>query len=45
MCSAVGQLFQAADPLFSGSSRLKAGCGQECPPHAVQLLPETGQVQ
>jgi squalene synthase HpnC len=25
--------FQAADPLSSGSSRLKAGCGQKCPPH------------
>jgi hypothetical protein len=29
----VGQPIQAADPLSSGSSRLKAGCGQNCPPH------------
>jgi hypothetical protein len=29
----VGQPIQAADPLSSGSSRLKAGCGQDCPPH------------
>jgi hypothetical protein len=30
---AVGQPIQAADPLSSGSGRLKAGCGQNCPPH------------
>jgi len=29
----VGQPIVAADPLSSGSSRLKAGCGQDCPPH------------
>jgi hypothetical protein len=29
----VGQPIQAADPLSSGSSRLKAGCGQDCPAH------------
>jgi hypothetical protein len=29
----VGQPILAADPLSSGSSRLKAGCGQDCPPH------------
>jgi hypothetical protein len=29
-----GQPIQAADPLSSGSSRLKAGCGQDCPPHS-----------
>jgi predicted GH43/DUF377 family glycosyl hydrolase len=29
----VGQPIQAADPLSSGSSRLIAGCGQDCPPH------------
>jgi len=32
----VGQPIQAADPLSSGSSRLKAGCGQDCPPHNQQ---------
>jgi hypothetical protein len=31
--SDVGQPIQAADPLSSRSSRLKAGCGQDCPPH------------
>jgi hypothetical protein len=30
---AVGQPIQAADPLSSGSSRLKAGCRQDCLPH------------
>jgi len=29
----VGQPIQAADPLLSGSSRLKAGCRQDCLPH------------
>jgi hypothetical protein len=29
----VGQPIQAADPLSSGSSRLKAGCSQDCLPH------------
>jgi hypothetical protein len=29
----VGQPIQAAAPLSSGASRLKAGCGQDCPPH------------
>jgi hypothetical protein len=29
----VGQPIQAADPLYSGSSPLKAGYGQDCPPH------------
>jgi hypothetical protein len=29
----VGQPIQAADPLSSGSSRLKAGCRQDCLPH------------
>jgi hypothetical protein len=29
----VGQPIQAADPLSSGSSPLKAGCGQDCPPY------------
>jgi len=34
----VGQPIQAADPLSSGSSRLKAGCGQDCPPHGTGAL-------
>jgi hypothetical protein len=39
----VGQPILAADPLSSGSSRLKAGCGQDCPPHRCrQILRETG---
>jgi hypothetical protein len=29
----VGQPIRAADPLSNGSSRLKAGCRQDCPPH------------
>ena len=29
----VGRPFQAVDLLSSRSSRLKVGCGQECPPH------------
>ena len=29
----VGQPILAADPLSSGSNRLKAGRGQDCPPH------------
>ena len=29
----VGQPILAADPLSSGSSRLKGGCGQDWPPH------------
>jgi hypothetical protein len=29
----VGRPILAADPLSSGSSRLKAGCGQNCPPY------------
>ena len=33
----VGQPIQAADPLSSGSSRLKAGCGHDCPPHNGKL--------
>ena len=33
LCRFVGQPIQAADPLSSGSGRLKAGCGQDCPPH------------
>src|SRR6266436_308340 len=28
-----GAAYQAADPLSSGSCRLKAGCGQDWPPH------------
>jgi hypothetical protein len=32
-CCFVGQPIQAADPLSSGSSRLKTGCGLNCPPH------------
>jgi peptidyl-prolyl cis-trans isomerase A (cyclophilin A) len=31
----VGQPILAADPLSSGSSRLKAGCGQYCPPYKM----------
>src|ERR1022692_690682 len=39
----VGQPIQAADPLSSGSSRLKAGCRQDCLPHdSCQVLRETG---
>jgi predicted GH43/DUF377 family glycosyl hydrolase len=34
----VGQPIQAADPLSSGSSRLKAGCRQDCLPHYVVAL-------
>ena len=35
----VGQPIQAADPLSSGSSRLKAGCRQDCLPHdSCQVL-------
>ena len=33
MVANVGQAIQPADLLSSGSSRLKAGCGQDCPPH------------
>src|SRR6266496_3349815 len=33
--SNVGQPIQAADPLSSGSSRLKAGCRQDCLPHKL----------
>jgi hypothetical protein len=33
--AAVGRPILAADPLSSGSGRLKAGCGQDCPPHNV----------
>jgi hypothetical protein len=32
----VGQPIQAADPLSSGSNRLKGGCRQDCPPHTLQ---------
>src|SRR5580658_8688192 len=31
----VGRPIVAADPLSSGSSRLKADCGQDCPPHVL----------
>jgi hypothetical protein len=34
----VGRPIQAADPLSSGSSRLKAGCGQDCPPYKLVML-------
>jgi hypothetical protein len=34
--SEVGQPIQAADPLSSGSSRLKAGRRQDCLPHNVR---------
>src|SRR5215469_1709858 len=44
----VGQPILAADSLSSGSRRLKAGCGQNCPPHVwlvsallLQLLTAT----
>ena len=37
MLEDVGQPIQAADPLSSGSSRLKAGSGQECPPHKTKV--------
>ena len=33
MVSIVGQPIEAADPLSSGSSRLKSGCEQDCPPY------------
>jgi STE24 endopeptidase len=33
-----GAAFQAADPLSSGSSRLKAGCGQDWSPHKLFRL-------
>ena len=45
----VGQPIQAADPRHVGPaswpvvSRLKAGCGQDCPPHNCgQFFQETG---
>src|ERR1035437_11093885 len=42
-CGDVGQPIQAADPHSCGPSRLKAGCGQDCPPyHRCQFSDETG---
>ena len=39
----VGQPIQVADPLSSGSCRLKAGCGQEWPPHKFTVNSWLGQ--
>src|SRR5215472_12314522 len=33
--SDAGQPLRAADPLSSGSSRVKPGCGQKCPSHIL----------